>query len=56
MMVLARVTMPPTEMSLLMSLGFRSRMTFVSIRLNIFTCFKVQDSKRQTQSVLFAKL
>ena len=38
MTVLARVTMPPTEMSLLMSPGFRSRMTLVSSRLNIFTC------------------
>lgn len=38
MTVLARVTMPLTLMSLLMSLGSRSRMTFDSARLNVFNC------------------
>ena len=33
MTLLVRVIMPLTEMSLLMSLGLRSRMTFVSRRL-----------------------
>lgn len=42
MTVLARVTMPLTLMSLLMSLGFRSRMTFVSGRLNVFVCSQKQ--------------
>ena len=38
MTVLARVTMPLTLMSLLMSLGSRSRMTLDSARLNVFSC------------------
>ena len=38
MTLLVLVIMPLTEMSLLMSLGFRSRITLVSMRLCGFVC------------------
>jgi hypothetical protein len=38
MTALVRVTMPLTEMRQLMSAGFRSRITLLSCRLNVFTC------------------
>ncbi len=38
MTALVRVTMPLTEMRQLMSAGFRSLMTLLSCRLNVFTC------------------
>ena len=41
MTLLVRVIMPLTEMSLLMSEGFKSRMTLVSTRLCGFVCSKI---------------
>ena len=38
MTALVRVTMPEMEMRRLISPGFRSRITFCSCRLKVFTC------------------
>ena len=61
MTLLVLVIMPLTEMSLLMSLGLRSRITLVSMRLCGFVCraqlqiFLAQGSSTRAQACPYSR-